>query len=103
MTKKWMLGIFLASFLLLTNLALAAESSSPGPAVTKMDLAPSDCGCLKKDKAPASPGVKADVLVENPSHAERCPPWGHYVCWYSWIPGQGLVYRCACYVYPRDR
>ena len=100
MTKKLMLGIFLASFLLLTNLALAGERSSPGPAIAKIGAVPSDCDCLKKDKAPTSPGLKADVLIEKPDRINMQPG----DCGYEWVcvrycnfwPSCGPVYYGHC-------
>jgi len=93
MTKKLMLGIFLVSILLLSNLAVTAERSSPGPALAKMDAVSSECDCLKKDKAPTSPGLKADVLIW-PDLIKWCPPG----CKWMRIPGRG--WRCVCYGYP---
>ena len=83
MTRKLMLGIFLASFLLLINLAVAVERSSSGPAITKVAAVLSDCDCLKKDSAPPSAGLKADVLVEKPSRA--IPPGPCWLeCYWAW-------------------
>lgn len=96
MTKKLMLGIFLASLLLLTNLAFAGEKSSPTPAVTKMEAVSSDCGCLKKDKVPAPVGLESDVLVKKPDLTKFCPG-GAFVRCYRVAWGQW----CVC-LYPED-
>ena len=107
MTKKLMLGIFLASLLLLTNLAFAGEKSSPVPAIAKVDAVSSDCNCLKKDKAPTSPRLRPDVLPANPSLIPHTPPCTWYlVCvrycttWpgcggYSYGDCMQYEYRCG--------
>ena len=100
MTKKWILGIFLASFLLLTNLALAGERTSPEPATTKMSAVPSDCDCLKKDKAPTSPGLKADAFNGGPLQTVKqipCLEWRCHRVWDQYY--HRWVYRCWCVLY----
>jgi hypothetical protein len=104
MTKKWMLGIFLALFLLLPNLALAGEGSSPGPTITKIGAVPSDCGCLKKDLAPPSPRLRPHALVENPSlTVNNMGCTGQYCqlfCQHAYCHGYhgiwGPCYVCEC-------
>jgi hypothetical protein len=94
MTKKFMLGIFLASLLLMANLAFAGDRSSPAPVIAKMGLVPSVCGCLNKDKTPTSPGLKPDVLTGNPNRApshRNC--W--WECWWYWDPNIGdYIWDC---------
>lgn len=92
MTKKLMPWLFLLSFLLLTSVALAGEKPLTGPGAV-----PSKCNCLKKDIAPPSPGLKADLLVGKPSDGTEvlkgpgCPPGYRYVC--HWSNGH---YYCWC-------
>ena len=94
MTKKLMLGIILASLFLMTNLALAGERASLGPTIAKTTTVPSDCGCLNKDKALTSPGLKADVLPESPIlTVYQCR---HRVCGWRYVPNWGWDYRCWC-------
>ena len=77
MARKLILGIFLASLLLLTNLTLGGEKSSPAPAIAKVDVVSSDCDCFKKDSAPPSPGLRPDILDESPARANK-------QCWYCY-------------------
>jgi hypothetical protein len=91
MTKKLMLGIFLASFFLMTNLAFAGEGASQGPAIGKMGAVPSKCDCLKKDIAPPSPGLRPDVLTDRPDLVTFC--WHG---WYHCYRAYGQTW-CVCW------
>jgi hypothetical protein len=93
MTKKLMLGILLASFLLLTNLAFAGEGSPLGPTIAKISPAPSDCGCLKKDKVPTPLGLRPDVLANKPDRTTLYHNCG-WVCGWFWC-GWGSCYDCV--------
>ena len=105
MARKLILGIFLASLLLLTNLTFAGERSSPAPAVTKMAEAPSDCDCLKKKSAVPSPGLRPDVLVKKPNRMVKmtdCPPPCYWTTRYVWVddpPHWVPVRVCVCHVF----
>lgn len=73
MTRKLMLGFFLVTFLLLTTLAIAGEKPTTGPVAV-----PSKCDCLNKDKAPASLGLKSDVIVGKPNLDKYHGAWDCY-------------------------
>jgi hypothetical protein len=93
MTKKLMLGIFLASLFLMANLGVAAERPSPTPVIAKIGAVPSDCGCLKKDKVPTPLGLRPDVLANKP---DLMPVYldCHWVC--GWFRcGWGWCYDCV--------
>ena len=100
MTMKLMVGILFFSLLLLTNFALAAERSSSGPAVAKLGAVPSDCDCLKKDKAPTSPGLKADAFNGGPLQTVKQMPCLEWRCRWVWDQYyHRWVYRCWCVLY----
>gem|GEM_PF-4349816 len=99
MTMKLILGVFLALVLLLPSQLLAGEKPSPGPTMAKLGTVPSDCGCLKKDKAPTSLGLRPDILTDKPSRAPAwygCPPPCTRVCRWLYFHDQGWVWRCVC-------
>ena len=100
MTKKLMLGIFFVSLLLPMSLALEAEGSSLVPAMANVDAVPSDCDCLKKDKAPTSPGLKADPFNGGPLQTVKqipCLEWRCHRVWDQYY--HRWVYRCWCVLY----
>ncbi len=104
MTRKLMLGIFLALLLLSPSQLLAGEGPSPGPTIAKLGAVPSDCGYLKKDKATTSPGLRPDVLIDKPNrtidqHGVECweecyGAFGHRWCFTvcgEWLTPPGAV------------
>lgn len=91
MTKKLMLGIFFVSLLLPMSLALEAEGSSLVPAMANVDAVPSDCDCLNEDSAPFSPGLSANVIIEQPNQVPQQHPGGCvYRCVWMFFPDQGI-------------
>ncbi len=65
MTRKLILVVFLALVLILPSQLLAGERPSPGPTIAKVGAVASDCGCLKKDKAPTSTRLRPDVVIDK--------------------------------------
>jgi len=76
LTRELIPVIFPTLLLFSPSLLPATEEPSPVPAIAEPSAIPSDCGCVKKDKAPTSPGFRPDLLIGKPDRAPQgcCPP-----------------------------
>jgi len=87
MTKKFVIGVLLVSFLVLINLVLAAEKSSKVPAITNSGAVSSNCDCVKKDSS---------LTSRAPLYMEKYCPWlcGWFCIWMG--PGYCRIWQYEC-------